>query len=611
MPIEPISRQSAITLLSQYGRTNDFVARGPNTPLPAQVDMFMRGHDFVRLQTTDWETMTREQLHSILPAAFDLDGTSLNTSYGHGTIQGFALYFLSHIYPDTLFGKKLPKPEINITFYTAWRVGLIDYLLGVCTAINGPYPIITFGWSRRPAEVSLDDLALRAIFLGPAYDIEDPIRRAKQKFPQLKDSPLREAIIDEIEMDLRKSRSFMTTQDLEPATLSTLAQIQATLHGKNKEGMDAEARSRALHLFDRPFKDCILPGGYTINVGGKSPEWAKAADKDLVATTLTMRGLADDDVNKNVVPFAKTGRAIHVPGQAFLTRWPKADPIGILRNESISNAFITGLFLDIVEAPYSSEQGGMTLEVPEKPSLTTYPDVNVPNYRQKIAEALIGNSSAQFPTEKDTDELKFLAHHFIDQYFGVLWNSERWIINFLRHGMLPEDTSNGAWKTSLYSGLELGIATVLGQQIHSPHIPHPLELLAPALFAVGGFLEEKIFGRRVFGKPLSLGAGTFGLMLGSLTLIQALHPDMEVSSGANAQAAAFFAASQWVMQRMLIPVMILHFGQEAIRALEDSDTDDTTAARKKYQQGQQAAVAMSFMITTLYFTLLNSFMNRS
>lgn len=617
-----IDREKIVEILTNFNRVNKFPARGPDGPTTYQIKQFERGYQYVMSEMSrlglDEETLREEphRAYAAVPAAFDFDGAIVNTTTGPGAIPAVLKHFLNRSIIDLLrriISVRRLSNEFDI--YTAWRVGLIEYLLGFCHALDAGYPIITYGWSRRPAVMSYYDPAVRAIFFGPHYSTEGAENRAQEKYnsspsskkwDNLDPDVQRRLIIDEIENDLMEQPNFMTTAHLGQVVSHLLVKLSKGPEHWRQNPWTAQDIKLLKALMKRPMKDFFMPMGFSVNKGGKSSLWAMAAGKEPLAVALDQRGLLDDG-KKHIKPFVEEGgRGILVEGMEFIARLPQFHPVDTLLGPTYCNARDTSRILDAIEQPYDPASGGVTIDVSGPSKLRTYDDFEgiIDPVRSNIAEKVINNPTREDPVELNFHKNSISAAAPIEQHIGVRWAVEEETVNFLRFGN-PNIGNN--WKSRLRigisSGLGMGVASSV-PQVYTSIVESSLaaqDVTHFGVFTATGLISAAIFNRTIFGHTIHTAFGNFAMMAAALGVIQLFQTGQSLTFFQGVSFSLFYMILQHFVQRSLIPAVMLRFGKKMVTELSNENYRRAVKARKR---ASDAAKVISFVSLLVFFGVI-------
>lgn len=625
MPVnlQPITPDTARAVLIQLKRVNLLVDRGPPGPTEFQVTQFVRGHEAVlgeceRLGLTDTSLAENPiQIYRTV-TTLDLDGTAVNSTWRVPEVMARGLnFFLNRDYLDPLgrlFHIRLPHLNTELTICTAWRAGLVDYLLGATYAIGGGYPFITFGWSRRIATMAYEDPASRAIFLGHEYDYQTTVERAAsplggieaEGWTNLDPERQRKLVIDMIEKDLRSSRNFMTTEDLGVVASDLFIRLEEEARNRRRKSWTSDELALLKFVLRRPFRDFRKPNGFSIHRGAKTVGWAQAAEKGALAESLRYKGLVDDSDYHLAPLVAQGGRGILVEGgQEFLRVGPDGDHIGVLLGRSFVDAHYTARIIAAMEEPYDPSQGGREVRIPRNPSsplIHEGMERRLDPFQEAVAARLLRN-----PTEAAPYELGFHRHEYpldypFGQHNGVRWEVEDKEVNAVRHAVPLSDIPLGKRaRVGIWSGIELGAAQVLADFLVDRQLdPHLATQFG--IFAAFGFVQEVIARRTLAGRGSPMFLGGLLCMAAASTIVQTIDPSAVVHPFRNLLLGALFMALQMPVQRSLIPALSLADAHHAIPHLE--------AKRFGRARGVLRRVRVVAKAASLAFTTATSWVTR-
>lgn len=546
------------------------------------------------LQTTNYcRGRVYAQSHKQAPAAFDFDGTSVGTCATLQTTLASARY----IFWDNLAGAFLrdrkPSASIERHYPTIFRIGLVDYFLGIVDETRSGIPFATYGWSERPAMMAYSDAAMRASFLGPDYLLEKPIEAAKIQADKedisWDDLPKFERdrrVIAQIERDLLNAPNFLVTSHLREVAERLIERLEGGPTNWEQKPWSDDEIEVLKHLYHRRPFDFFNPGGFGVTTGAKSPAVARLAGKPVVAEALE-RCLADDGA-QHLRPHVTRGfRGVHVDeGRTFFLG---RDPVKTLSKESLGDVKQTEYLLDAIE----DGPNGLTQITPHSDSLRTHPGVVLTDDQKELTLRL-GTVPPGYPIHMDYFGRHGTVPASIKQYFGERIRIERAMVNFARHGTLsPKPPLHGI---SLLSAIEMAVAGAL------PHLhdgPHLYQAGIAAVFFGLGWAQERFAGRHVAGSLYRMSLTTWAMMCSGLLFAQAISPSQSLHPISDMKWAALLTMLQILIQRSLIPMALVRNTEKAVKQIADhrNDKDFRTAIRTLIR-GRKAAAIASFVATT-------------
>lgn len=613
--LQPMTPDVARDVLTRLGRVNHFVARGPQGPTQFQIDRFVRGYEAIqsqvaRLLMLDDSLSTNPRVGYRGATAADFDGMAINSTWNTLEVlaRGLVFYAKRDILDPITHLLHLPKAELDtdITICTAWRAGLVEYLLGATYAIGGGYPFITYGWSRRIARMCYEDAAARAIFFGHEYTIQDAITRAAgslggmddERWKKLTPDERDELIIDQVEKDLREQESFMTTEDVGAASSDLLLKLSRGPEHWTEHPWTPDEIDRLEFLIRRSAKDFVKPGGgYSVHKGAKTPGWARAAGKGAVADSLHFRGLADDSSVHVSALVKQGGRGIVVEGGREYLSARSGTHASTLMATHYLDANETDRILAEMEGPYEVGKG-KEVRVPQSPSQPARhegsADALTP-FQAEAAAIILPTPNAAAPVELDFFRHEYPLEAPFLQHNGVRWRVEDEMVNLLRHGVPSQGLSWGrrAW-IGFWSGLEIGLARVLPQIVHEGRVS-PMTGVQLGIFSAAGMIHETVFGRTIAGRGIPMVLGGMLTFTGAATAAQAIDPVAEVHIFRNLLASTLFMSLQMPAQRALIPAVVTAYTRRVASHLKNKHF---TRARRVLGRVKVIAKGLSFAMTT-------------
>ncbi len=571
-------RTKAGQRLHELERSN-VLANLDEAPTGYQVANYCRGFSFV-------------ESNQRFPAAYDFDGTLINTCADRAAIWGGAIHIFANNFLQGILGDKAFQLTNEAHFPTEWRIGIIDYLLGQADAANSGVPVITYGWSFRPAMMAYANPAMRALFLGPSYVLDKPQEAAKakagEKWAQYSEYEQRQKIIEELEIDLLNAPNFMSTVHLRQVIESILTKLEggpkawSTFSSDELEVLD--------HAYARRTKDYFNPQGFAVTVGGKMPAVARLAGKPVVEQALKA-GLADDG-EKHIDPHVARGlHGILVnEGKEYFIDILDNDAAKTLSTASIGDVVQTKYLIDALEA---DSVGKITI-TPGHEAIQLHPGVTL-NARQKSLLLRVGQVPLGYPLHADFFDQHGFVGASINQYFGERRRTEWSMINYARFGQhevkkLPINT------IAALSALEMGLAGTLSDV--AQYGLQTYEAGIAAVFLGLGFAQEKFGGRQTAGSLYRMSVSTFAMMYSGLVLAQAISPNATIHAVQDLKLAAAFTCLQILLQRSVIPALVIKNAKKAIQEIIDHQTDKNfKPAQRTFARGRVAAEVVSFAAT--------------